>query len=76
MYISDVHRPPPISRLMAATDGDGGEDPCRRAVNRLAQNPGLHINSHATCYCRHWMINGVHRRTRRAVLEGGKLSDM
>lgn len=31
-----------------------GKDPCRRAVNRLAQNPGLHINSHATCHDRHW----------------------
>lgn len=76
MYISDVHRPPLISRLMAATDGDGGKDPCRRAVNRLAQNPGLHINSHATCHCRHWAINGVHIRTRPVVLEGERLSDI
>lgn len=41
MYISDVNRPSPISRLMAATHRDGGKDPCRRAVNRLAQNRSL-----------------------------------
>lgn len=58
MYLSDVKRPSSISRLMAATDGDGGKDPCRRAVNRLAQNPSLQISIRTRpAICHHWTTN-------------------
>lgn len=34
VYILDVSRPSSLSRLIAATYGEGGQHPCRRAVNR------------------------------------------
>lgn len=74
VYMLDVNRPSPISRLIAATYGDGGEHPCRRAVNRFAQNPGLHTESHATC---HLLPLGredrVHRHAGRVALREGSL---